>query len=254
MADLERALRELAAAEEWPPTPDIAGAVAARLREAPVPAPAARRPTWASRRRRALAVALAVLVAVPSAAVAFPEARDDLLEWLGLKSVEVRRTPQPPPGRELLPEPDLGRVVPLERAGARIGFEPLVPAALGAPDEARVQGRRLSLVYRPSAGRPATQAEGVGVLLTEQRGHGVIAEKAVGPGTAVRRVDVDGARGAWIEGAPHSIIFQGPRGAFREDVPRLAGDTLVWERDGLVLRIEGARGLEDALAITRSLR
>jgi hypothetical protein len=251
MADLERALRELAAAEEWPPTPDIAGTVAARLREAPVPA--TRRRTWASRRRRALAIALAVLVAVPSAAVAFPEARDDVLEWLGLKSVEVRRTPEPPPGRDLLPEPDLGRTTTLEAAAARIGFQPLVPSVLGEPDEVRVQDRRVSLVYRPTAEHPATRAEGIGLLVTEQRGHGVIAEKAVGPGTEVRRVDVDGARGAWIDGEPHAIIFQGPRGAFREDTPRLAGDTLVWERDGMVLRIEGAKGLEDALSIARSM-
>jgi hypothetical protein len=201
-----------------------------------------------------LAIALAVLVAVPSAAVAFPEARDDVLEWLGLKSVEVRRTPEPPPARELLPEPDLGRTSTIEAAVARIGFAPLVPTALGEPDELRVQDRRLSLVYRPTAERPATRAEGIGVLITEQLGREVIAEKAVGPGTEVRRVDVDGAPGAWLDGEPHAIIFQGPRGNFREDVPRLAGDTLVWEREGLVLRIEGAEDLEDALRIARSMR
>ena len=252
MADLERALRDLAAAEEWPPTPDIAAAVTVRLRQAPAPAGRVRRPR--ARRRWALAIALAALVALPGAAVAFPDARDDVLEWLGLKNVEVRRTPQPPPARELLPQPDLGRVVPLDTAAARIGFEPLVPTTLGSPDEARVQDRRLSLVYRPTAGRPATRAEGIGVLITEQRGSGVIAEKAVGPGTEVRAVDVDGARGAWLDGEPHAIIFQDTTGNYREDVPRLAGDTLVWERDGLVLRIEGARDLEDALAIARSLR
>jgi hypothetical protein len=250
VADLERTLRELAATEEWPPTPDIAVAVTARLREAPAPAPAARRPR---RRRWALAVALAALVALPSAAVAFPDARDDVLEWLGLKSVEVRRTPEPPPARELLPTPDLGRPLPLEEARARIGFEPLVPAALGSPDEARVRGRRLSLVYRPTAERPATQAERIAVLITEQRGGGVIAEKTVGPGTRVRSIEVDGARGAWITGEPHAIIFQDARGRFREDVTRLAGDTLVWERDGLVLRIEGARDLADAQEIAESL-
>jgi hypothetical protein len=253
MADLERALRELAAVEEWPPTPDIAAAVTDRLREAPAPAPArAPRGRWAS--PRVLAVALAVLVALPSAALAFPEARDDLLEWLGLGSVEVHRTPQPPPARKLLPEPDLGRAVPLEQAATRVAFEPLVPAALGDPDQARVRGRRLSLVYQPRARRPATQAEGIAVLITEQRGDQVSAEKAVGPGTQVRSIDVDGSRGAWITGSPHAIIFRDARGRFREDVPRLAGDTLVWERDGLVLRIEGAKDLQDALGIAGSMR
>lgn len=253
MGDLERALRELAATEEWPPTPDIAGAVSAGLREAPAPVrtPRAR---WPRRRHWTLAIALAAVIALPSAAVAFPDARDGLLEWLGLKSVEVRRTPQPPQGRELLPEPDLGQAVSLARAERRLGFEPLVPATLGPPDEARLQARRLSLVYRPRPGRPATRAEGIAILITEQRGGGVIAEKAVGPGTRVRSVDVDGAPGAWITDEPHAIVFSDARGRFRKDVPRLAGDTLVWERDDLVLRIEGASSLADALDIARSLR
>jgi hypothetical protein len=34
---------------------------------------------------------------------------------------------------------------------------------------------------------------------------------------------------------------------------RLADDTLLWERDGLVLRLEGAHTLREALGIARSL-
>jgi hypothetical protein len=251
MADLERALRELAAAEDWPPTPDIATTVSARLRALP----AARRARSTQRRRWTLAIVLAAFVALPGgAALAFPEVREDLLEWLGLSSVEVRRSPQPPRARPLSPEPDLGRRVTLTRARELIGFEPRLPAALGRPDAARVEGRRLSLVYRPRPGLRANRAEGIGLLITEQRGAGVIAEKAVGPATRVRSVGVDGAPGAWITGQPHVIIFQDTRGRFREDEPRLAGDTLVWERDGLVLRIEGAASLAAALRIARSVR
>src|SRR5829696_8770092 len=41
--DLERALADLAASLEFPPTPDLAAAVSARLEQAPAPAPARRR-------------------------------------------------------------------------------------------------------------------------------------------------------------------------------------------------------------------
>ena len=249
MADLERKLRALASAEEWPPTPDLAPGVVGRLEQAAGPASAApgrSSPTPRRRRRRALAAALALLVALPGAALAFPEVRGDVLEWLGLRDVEVRRTPQPPPARELRPEPDLGSRVTLAQARRRVGFAPLVPGALGAPDEVRVDGPRVALVYR--------EAKRIGVLITQQQGGEVIAEKLAGPGTTVERVSVDGAPGAWLAGEPHAILFMDARGRFREERLRLADDTLVWERDGLVLRVEGAASRERALAIARSLR
>ncbi|MBD0282950.1 MAG: hypothetical protein ICV69_12275 [Thermoleophilaceae bacterium] len=250
MADLERALRELAAAEPWPPVPDIAAGVGARLRAAPTVPPAPRR----RRRQRTLAIAIAAIVALPAAALAFPAARDEVLERLGLRGVEVRRASQPPPARELLAEPDLGPRMSLGRARQRVGFAPLLPAALGRPDDVRVEGGRVSLVYRPRPTLPARRAERIGLLITEQRGGGVLAEKVIGPSTRVRSVTVDGARGAWIRGRPHAIVFKDERGRFRDDDLRLAGDTLVWEEAGLVHRIEGASSLHEALRIARSLR
>ena len=174
MADLERKLRALAGAEEWPPTPDLAPRVVGRLEQAAGPdsAPPGRSSPTPRRRRRALAAALALLVALPGAALAFPEVRGDVLEWLGLRDVEVRRTPQPPPARELRPEPDLGSRVTLAQARRRVGFAPLVPGALGAPDEVRVDGPRVALVYR--------EAKRIGVLITQQQGGEVIAEKLAG--------------------------------------------------------------------------
>src|SRR4029453_15575725 len=45
--DLERALADLGASLRFPPTPDLAAAVSARLEEGPARAPARRRPTGA---------------------------------------------------------------------------------------------------------------------------------------------------------------------------------------------------------------
>src|SRR6266545_5131264 len=108
----ERLSAELAALEvAWPPTPDIAGAVLARLEgEAAEPASsrAGRPRPWRRRDRsapRRLAPALgwalaAVLAALGITMAASPSARSAILEWLGLKSVKIERkaptaTPQP---------------------------------------------------------------------------------------------------------------------------------------------------------------
>src|SRR5204863_3560687 len=133
---LETRLVALAADAEFPPTPDLAAAVRARLGEAPAPAA-----TGWFRRRRALAVAVACALVVPAAAVAaVPAARHAVLDWLGLRSVRVRTVPALPPappgpgsrpsGR---PGADLGRRATLARARAQLPFSVRVPRALGSP-------------------------------------------------------------------------------------------------------------------------
>jgi hypothetical protein len=107
-------------------------------------------------------------------------------------------------------------------------------------------GGRVSLVY---AGPPR-------VLVTEFRGSRTRAflEKAVGPGTIVERVRVAGAPGAWIAGRAHGFIYADARGVIREEATRLAGNVLVWERGGIVLRVEGRLTKSGALRIGRSFR
>ena len=128
MADLELQLRALAADAAWPPTPDLQSAVLARLAAGPEPAPAPEPRPALRRRRRLLAAAVAALVLVPAAgAVAFPHARDDVLEWLGLRNVEVRRVPEAPPATRPQLENDLGRLVPLAVAERESGFRAAIP-------------------------------------------------------------------------------------------------------------------------------
>jgi hypothetical protein len=93
-------------------------------------------------------------------------------------------------------------------------------------------------------------------LLGETRGSGSqrFLMKTVGPGTRARNVRVGPARGAWITGRPHEVLFVDARGQIVADTVRLAGATLLWERAGLVLRLEGARTLREALGVARSLR
>ena len=78
-------------------------------------------------------------------------------------------------------------------------------------------------------------------------------EKTVGSGARAERLDVDGAVAFWITGA-HGFAYQSPSGFGFED-QRIAGTTLLVERrDGLLLRIEGVRTRERAVALARSVQ
>ena len=77
--------------------------------------------------------------------------------------------------------------------------------------------------------------------------------KALGPGTTVDPVSVDGDRGWWISGDTHELRFLRPDGEAGQLPTRLAGDTLVFSRDGTLYRFETALGRDATLAIAESL-
>jgi hypothetical protein len=244
MTDLDRGLRELAGALEHPPTPDIAAAVAARLREG--------RPRRARRTRRTL-IAVAIALLLPAGAIA---AVPSVREFLGIAGVRVQRTPEPLPSLRSRPL-DLGRPVAAEQAATLVSFAVVTPRArgLGAPDEAHHQtfppGGALTFVYRS---RPALTRDVL--LLTEFRGSRAtrFVGKLAGPGTTVERTTVGGEPAIWIAGRPHQFVFRDARGDDRVETLRLAGDTLLWQRGPLTLRLEGARSKAAALRIARSVR
>jgi len=247
MPELDARLRALAPEIEWPPTPDLA----ARL-ERPAPALARRR----RRRRRALAALAAALVLLPAAAAAaFPGAREEVLEWLGLRDVEVRRVPAPPVGARPELEADLGRRLTLARAERDAGFAAGIPAALGAPDRVRLTGQRISLVYAPRPGLPALDGLDAGLILTQSRGGlpGALLQKLVLGGTRVERVSVRGRRAAFLSGGDHAYLYETPDGEVRQDRPLLAGPTLIWVAGDRIHRLETAAPRATALRIARSV-
>ena len=126
MPELEQALHQLGGMVEFPPEPDLAAGVRPRLGAAP-----ARR--WAP--RRLVAVALAVLVLAIGAAMAVPSARTAVLEWLGIKGVQVTRVDKLPEV-SLLSDRGLGKPVTLAEARRRAPglVEPHLKN-LGAPDQ-----------------------------------------------------------------------------------------------------------------------
>lgn len=68
--------------------------------------------------------------------------------------------------------------------------------------------------------------------------------KTVGSSDQVTEVTVDGARGLWIAGRPHEIAYESGRGVV---VERIAENTLVWNTEAGLRRVEGFVTLEDAL-------
>jgi hypothetical protein len=232
--ELENALRELEI--EWPATPDLAAAVTARIAAGAAPrrrfdAPAR---TW---RARLAYLAAALVLLGGGTLAASPEARSTVLRWLGLESVEIRREPpRPVVGRAL----DLGTPIALPR-GAR------VPSVLGEPDTVYATPlpdgtRAVSLVY---AGPPMLLVQTFRARATP------FIQKSVGSADDVENLDVDGARAYWITGA-HGFAYESPSGFGYED-QRLSDRVLLVERDGLLVRVEGAISRDRAVEIARSL-
>jgi hypothetical protein len=246
MPDLDRELRTLTV--DWPETPDIAAGVAARLHAAP---PARRR----RRLRPALAYALAAVVAAAAIGLAAsPSARSAILEFLGLKSVRIeRREPRPAPGPADL---DLGRRVSLDEARERAGFDVLVPG-LGAPDAVYFDASpdRVALVYGARPGIPRSRETRASLLVVELRATvGPLIEKSLGEGTRLERFRIDGDPAYFLSGRVHGFAYLDDKGSGHFDEQRLAGNTLLVERDGLLLRLEGRISRDQAVRIVRSMR
>lgn len=261
MSELERRLVELGRELDYPPTPDLAGAVASRLRTIePEPVKAVRpRLLPPGGLRRALALALlALLLLAGTVFAAVPGVRHSVLEFFGLRGATVERTatlPVAPPERPL----DLGRRTTLDQARDQIAFEPLVPGRLGTPDSVYLReppsGGELSLAYRPCPGLPRARPTRLGLLVSEFRGdiHPDFVGKLAGPGTRIERLSVEGRPAIWIEGAQHFFFYRGPKGNIVEDELRLAQNVLLLERGRILIRLEGAFGRAKAVAIARSL-
>ena len=65
---------------------------------------------------------------------------------------------------------------------------------------------------------------------------------------------MDGARGWWIAGAPHEILVLRPDATVGVLRAAIAGDTLVFARDGTLYRLESSLGRDATLEVARSLR
>jgi hypothetical protein len=255
VSDLEQTLQAVGRELDYPAAPALAGEVLRSL----AGQPPRHRP---SQRRRAVALGLALSLLSGTAAVAaVPDARNAVLDWLGLRSVQVRRVPVPPVVPKKAVSLDLGQRTSLQTASASVRFRVLVPgvSSPGSPAVYRSQwpaGGRVSLVYEPRPGLPRAVAVNVGMLITEFQGEQPVGfiQKSLGPGTTAQELTIDGDPAVWIAGRPHTVVFLDAHGVVREDTMRLAGNTLLWHRGQVLIRIEANLSERAAIRVARSMR
>ena len=147
-------------------------------------------------------------------------------------------------------------------AEARAGEPPriLVPADLPEPETAYVVGagarRIVTLAWRAGEGEPTLRGTDLSLAVMAVPGDtdATFLTKMLGPGTTIEPVVVGGDRGWWIAGAPHDLLVRRSDGTAGVLTSRLAGDTLVFARDGTLYRLESALGRDATLEVAASFR
>ncbi len=267
---LEQALRALGPEIAFPPTPDLAARSSGMLTTAQPPS-ANRVSRLRSSQRRWLAAA-AILLLIAGTLLAFPEARTAIADRLGLRGIHLRwveelPTPEPAPVGALLL---LGDRVSLDEAQEAVSFSLLIPEQEGFADPPEVYLWRsgdeamVSYVYPAGPELPAGEFSDAGALLTQFRGstERAFIEKGLRNDdgqlqTRLEAITVAENPGFWIAGAPHGMFLvceNRNSGDCREERYRLAGNVLIWEVDGVTLRLESALSRAEAIAIAASMR
>ena len=255
---LALALADLARAVAFPETPPLASVVASRLRgrpsQEPVPA-RGWRGGWLGRPLgRSIGLALLALLVLAGAAVAF---------GLVIGGLRITLAPgtQPPLPSGVVQSRAFGTEVGLTEARRRAGFSMLVPtlAAIGQPDHVYLNpipsGGTVFLVWGSRPGYLA-DADGLGVVVSEFRASvdPGLWEKMVHEDSTIIRTQVGDQAALWISGGEHTFFYRDANGLMVDSSLRLVGTALIWERNGLVLRVEGAPDLASATDVADSLR
>jgi hypothetical protein len=240
--ELERLLIKLGRTTQEPAPPPVARRVAAELRRG--------RPARRPRFRTSGALALGLAVAVLAAVAAVPDARTGILRFFHLGGITVERVDELPP---VSPRGPLapGREVGLAEAQRHVSFTVVVPKHDRTPSSAFYYGAdppggQVTLIYG-SLRRPR-------LLVTEFLGANLTGafDKKAGRRTPVEYVLVDGAPGIWLGGARHLFSFLDRGGMTRARETRLASHTLVWQRGGLTIRLEGDLSKTEAIRLAKS--
>jgi hypothetical protein len=241
----------LATLREGDPDVDLVPGVLDRIRHTDTPASA--RLHRGRRRRTAAIVAVAALGLAACAAI--PPVREAVVALFSVNGILVRNggpTPSPSPASSgKVPSTSipavysgLGDRITLAEATAGSNGRLLLPSALGEPDDVFRRGVVVSLGY----GGEAPDWLVMEVLEPSS----VLFEKIVLTGGHVKRLTVNGNPGVWVEG-PQELVYVGTDRQPQVENARLSANTLIWEQDGVSIRIETPHGLEDALRVAASM-
>jgi hypothetical protein len=268
IVELESTLVDLGRHLAYPPTPDLASRVLLVRR-------AEQRSVWRRLFQHPVGTALASLLVVLLALIGIlaysPEVRTAVAERLGLSGAPITQVSRVP---TLVPAPivsptvqygarlDLREPTTLDEARSRLPLLLPSSAEIGQPDAVYLSptllGGTVSLVYGSRPGLGTTPETGVSLLVLESRlppsgFQTAILGKSAGPDTRLTELLVNGARGVWLEGAPHVLFLPDANGQFTQDRVRLAANVLLWEQSGLLVRLEGTFSQSQALQIAASV-
>jgi hypothetical protein len=213
----EAALRDLGRQIHVPEPPDVTAQVLTRI-NAP------------RRRNRWLTALVAAVTAFAIAFAVSPAVRAGVQNLLEFAGVEFR-TEAPPSVAPPLPSQE----VSLDQAREQMPFEIHLPAELGEPDKITVhEGRFVTLHY--------------GTLRLDQF-DGTISS-TVGKLIHQEGVEQIGDK-IWIP-YPHVFFYIDRDGQWRTEEPQTAGQTLLWQRGQVTMRLEGDLTRQRALEISAS--
>lgn len=266
--NLEERLQEVARRFQYPPTPDVSGAVMKRF-ESGIRSRARLRSAWVGG-ISLLVLMLAVLFAVPGV-------RAEIIRFFQVGVVRIF-----PPVSTLTAEPSMPGMPPidtpgtdtsssvtlipgtteslytitvlglagetsLEDAQASLPFSirlPEYPADLGAPDRVFLQ-EEAGMVILVWTDRD--NPDDVRLSLHEFGPEGFIVSKY--EPHVIQETQVNGNYAVWTRG-PHMLQMTDGEYEFRRLVE---GNTLIWEKGGLTYRLETDLTLEEALEVAESL-
>ena len=249
-----------------PPADDTVDVVMARLAHEPAPAGSSWQRLFATisdTGRRLLArwrLATAVLVAVLVAFFVASPAGAGIREWLGFGAVVVVQDEAP----DTAADPSAGPSVPaglpagttevsLSQARSMVTFGVGVPAALGDPDRVGVSDdQRVVVLQWQDVGSAGGGVASPLVQLDQIAGSPdpYYVKKVFDD---VQFTTVNGREAVWLE-KPHPIVVVDPSGVELTQTARQSGPSLIWQRSGVTLRLEGVPDLEQAVAIAESVQ
>jgi hypothetical protein len=212
----------------------MAAAVSRRIVQGTQPLRTRDRFSIQPRGRRVIVVALAILLIGATIAAGTK---------LVIGAIEIRETDAPSDTTTALPEtgPNLGRPTTFDAAGAAVGFDVLMPAALGEPDGVFIDddASHVSLTWLPDERLSRIPGTPWGAILMEFGGDDVQAMKTAAIDGA-EWVDEGGIRGYWLD-EPHTLQLADGT------LFRVHGNVLLFQSGGTTLRLES--GLDKAAAI-----
>jgi hypothetical protein len=275
--EFDAQLRALADQLEYPPTPDIAGRVRARLQTFPSPSGRGVRgeghkghPRFSS---KAVAWSLTVSLILFLSLLLIPPVRAAVIEFFQVGIVRIfpsTVTPTAPAISTATPQSVTSS--PTATPGAPLpSLIPLLDTIAGETKLANAQqmtGYPILLpTYPPDLGPPnhvyVQEAEGAMTILVwidPQQPERVLmslhfipqgswALHKMGP-QMIRETTVNGQYAIWAEG-PYPLILRG--GGEVERVRLVEGHVLIWEGDSVTYRLESALDMDEAIRVAESL-